>query len=65
MLQGPALGGERGVPAAFSKSMNAAIAAAGYPLVAKDNTTVAVASNFVDIFTAQKLTIILSHTAWF
>lgn len=65
MLQGPALGGERGVPAAFSKSMNAAIAAAGYLLVAKDNTTVAIAANFVDIFTAQKLTIIISHTVWF
>lgn len=65
MLQGLALEAEKGVPAAFTKAVNAAIAAAGYPLVAKDNTTVAVASNFVDIFTAQKLTIILSHTAWF
>ena len=53
-----ALDAEKGVPAAFTKAVNAAIAAAGYPLVAKDNTTVAVASNFVDIFTAQKLTII-------
>jgi len=53
-----ALDAEKGVPAAFTKAVNAAIAAAGYPLVAKDNTTVAVASNFIDIFTAQKLTII-------
>ncbi len=53
-----ALDAEKGVPAAFTKAVNAAIAAAGYPLVAKDNTTVAVAANFVDIFTAQKLTII-------
>ena len=53
-----ALDAEKGVPAAFTKAVNAAIAAAGYPLVAKDNTTVAVASNFVDIFSAQKLTII-------
>jgi MFS family permease len=53
-----ALDAEKGVPAAFTKAVNDAIAAAGYPLVAKDNTTVAVAQNFVDIFTAQKLTII-------
>jgi len=53
-----ALDAEKGVPAAFTKAVNAAIAAAGYPLVAADNTTVAKAVNFVDIFTAQKLTII-------
>jgi hypothetical protein len=35
-----------------------ALKGAGYPLVAADNTTVAVAQNFIDIFTAQKLTII-------
>ncbi|MBL9049746.1 MAG: MFS transporter [Tabrizicola sp.] len=53
-----ALDAEKGKPAAFTKAVNDAVAAAGYPLVAKDNTTVAVAQNFVDIFTAQKLTII-------
>ena len=53
-----ALDAEKGKPAAFTKAVNEAIKAAGYPLVAKDNTTVAVAQNFVDIFTAQKLTII-------
>jgi len=53
-----ALDAEKGVPAAFTKAVNDAVAAAGYPLVAADNTTVAVAQNFVDIFTAQKLTII-------
>ena len=53
-----ALDAEKGVPAAFTKAVNDAVAAAGYPLVAKDNTTVAVAQNFIDIFTAQKLTII-------
>jgi MFS family permease len=53
-----ALDAEKGVAGAFTKAVNDAIAAAGYPLVAKDNTTVAVAQNFVDIFTAQKLTII-------
>jgi MFS family permease len=53
-----ALDAEKGKPAAFTKAVNDAVAAAGYPLVAKDNTTVAVAQNFIDIFTAQKLTII-------
>jgi hypothetical protein len=43
---------------AFETSVNDALRAAGYPLVAADNTTVAVASNFVDIFTGQKLAII-------
>ncbi len=53
-----ALDAEKGKPAAFTKAVNDAVAAAGYPLVAKDNTTVAVAQNFFDIFTAQKLTIV-------
>ena len=52
------LAGANGVKGAFEKSVNEALKAAGYPLVAKDNTTVAVAQTFVDIFTAQKLTII-------
>ena len=49
---------EKGTKAAFEKSLNEALKAAGYPLVAADNTSVAVASNFVDIFTSQKLAII-------
>ena len=53
-----ALDAEKGKPAAFTKAVNEAIKTAGYPLVAADNTTVAVAQNFVDIFSAQKLTII-------
>ena len=53
-----ALDAEKGKPAAFTKAVNEAIKAAGYPLVAADNTTVAKAENFIDIFTAQKLTII-------
>jgi MFS family permease len=53
-----ALDAEKGVPAAFTKSLNDSLLAAGYPLVAKDNTSVAVAANFVDIFTAQKLMIV-------
>ncbi|HUG72657.1 MAG TPA: MFS transporter [Steroidobacteraceae bacterium] len=42
----------------FERQVAAALTAAGYPLVAADNTTVAKAGNFVDIFSAQKLTII-------
>jgi MFS family permease len=53
-----ALDAEKGVPAAFTRAVNDAIAAAGYPLVAADNTTVAKAAGFFDIFTGQKLTII-------
>ncbi|MGL4239451.1 MFS transporter [Tabrizicola sp.] len=49
---------ESGVKAAFEKGVNDALAAAGYPLAADKNTTIAKASNFIDIFTAQKLTII-------
>jgi MFS family permease len=47
-----------GVKAAFEKATNEALKAAGYPLVAADNTTVAKAETVLDIFTAQKLTII-------
>ncbi len=53
-----ALDKEKGVKAAFEKSLNDALKAAGYPLVAADNATVAKASNFFDIFTGQKLGII-------
>ncbi|TNC50561.1 MHS family MFS transporter [Rubellimicrobium rubrum] len=42
----------------FDTSVADALKGAGYPLVAADNTSVAVASNFVDIFTGQKLAII-------
>jgi len=44
--------------ATFDKTLNDNLKAVGYPLVAADNTTVAKANNFVDIFTTQKLTII-------
>ncbi|MBC7737304.1 MAG: MFS transporter [Candidatus Saccharibacteria bacterium] len=47
-----------GVKGAFDKAVADALTTAGYPLVAKDNTTVAKAETIVDIFTAQKLTII-------
>jgi hypothetical protein len=42
--------------------VNDALKAAGYPLVAADNTTVAKAETFIDIFTTQKLTIIAMLT---
>jgi MFS family permease len=43
---------------AFDTSVNDALKAAGYPMVAAENTTVAKAENFIDIFTGQKLMII-------
>jgi MFS family permease len=53
-----ALDAAKGVKPAFDKAVADALTAAGYPIVAKDNTTVAKAENFIDIFTGQKLTII-------
>ncbi|GLS85512.1 MFS transporter [Cypionkella aquatica] len=47
-----------GVKTGFEKAINDALKAAGYPMVAADNTSVAKASNFFDIFTAQKLKIV-------
>ena len=52
------LAAENGVKGAFEKTLNDALKAAGYPLVAADNTSIAKAENFLDIFTAQKLTLI-------
>jgi MFS family permease len=49
---------QKGVKAAFEKAVNDALKAAGYPLVAADNTTVAKANHFFDIFKAQNLIII-------
>jgi MFS family permease len=48
----------KGEPAAFTKAVNDAIKAAGYPLVPAENTSIAKASNFLDIFSAQNITII-------
>lgn len=42
----------------FDTTLNASLKKIGYPLVPADNTTIAKANNFVDIFSAQKLTII-------
>ncbi len=44
--------------ATFDGSLNAALKQAGYPLVPADNTTIAKAKHFFDIFSAQKLTIV-------
>jgi len=46
------------VKTAFEKTVNDALAAAGYPLVAADNTTIAKANGFFDIFTGQNITIV-------
>ncbi|MBT9247545.1 MFS transporter [Gemmobacter fulvus] len=43
---------------AFDTAVNDALKGAGYPMVAADNTTVAKAEGFFDIFTGQKLTIV-------
>jgi MFS family permease len=53
-----ALDAEKGVKGAFEKALNDGLKAAGYPMVAAENTTVAKAAHFFDIFTAQKLGII-------
>ena len=53
-----ALDAAKGVKPAFDKAVADALTAAGYPLVAKDNATVAKADNILDVFTGQKLTII-------
>lgn len=46
------------VKPAFEKAVNEALKAAGYPLVAENNETVAKAAHFLDIFTGQKLAIV-------
>lgn len=53
-----ALDAASGAKPGFEKGVSEALKAAGYPLVAADNTTVAKAENIIDIFTAQKLTIV-------
>ncbi len=46
----------------FDAAVNAALTEAGYPLTAADNTSVAKANHFFDIFTGQKIMIILILT---
>jgi hypothetical protein len=43
---------------AFETGLNDALKAAGYPVAGVENTTIAKAENFVDIFTGQKLLIV-------
>jgi len=57
-----ALDDAKGVKAAFEKSVNDALAAAGYPMKADANTSVVKASNFIDIFSGQKLWLIVLLT---
>ena len=57
-----AFGKANGVKGAFEKAVNDALLAAGYPLVAKDNTTVAKVNTLSDVFTAQNLTVIITLT---
>ncbi|MFC3086482.1 MFS transporter [Tabrizicola soli] len=42
----------------FDTELNAALTAAGYPINPSENTSLAKAEHFLDIFTAQKLTIV-------
>lgn len=46
----------------FDSELNAALSAAGYPLAGQANPTVAKVNNFFDIFSGQKITIILTLT---
>ncbi len=48
--------------ATFDGNLNAALKQAGYPLVPAENTSIAKAAHFLDIFTGQKLTIIVILT---
>ena len=47
---------------AFDTGLNTALKKIGYPLVPADNTTIAKAQHFFDIFSAQKFTIVLILT---
>ncbi|MCW1917572.1 MFS transporter [Rhodobacter sp. KR11] len=51
-----------GVKPAFEKAVNDALKAAGYPIVAADNTTVAKITTFGDLFTTQNLSVIIALT---
>ncbi|TRL36729.1 MHS family MFS transporter, partial [Rhizobium straminoryzae] len=52
----------KATPAAFTKAVNDALTAAGYPLVADKNTTVIRAAHFFDIFSGQKIAVVLILT---
>jgi MFS family permease len=57
-----ALDAAKAVRPNFDKALNEALKAAGYPLVAADNPSVAKANHFLDIFTVQKLTLVITLT---
>jgi len=57
-----ALDAANAVKPGFEKAVADALTAAGYPIVATDNATVAKAENVLDIFTGQKITIVLILT---
>lgn len=52
----------KGAKASFEKSVNDALMAAGFPLVAKDNATLLTSSGIFDIFTAQHLKLLALMT---
>ncbi|MFC3058135.1 MFS transporter [Paenirhodobacter populi] len=58
-LSGPELAAAQ---TAFDTQVNAALSAAGYPMTPGDNITVARANHFFDIFTVQKLTVVVILT---
>lgn len=59
VLAGEELAAER---SRFNADLNGALSAAGYPLIPADNTTVAKANHFFDIFSAQNIGIVLILT---
>lgn len=59
VLVGEELAAER---SRFNADLNGALSAAGYPLIPADNTTVAKANHFFDIFSAQNIGIVLILT---
>ena len=66
VIQGYAASGAAEVVATekarFDSELNAALTAAGYPVAGTENTTVAKANHFFDIFTGQKLMIVIVLT---
>ena len=57
-----ALDAAKAIKPAFDKALKEALVAAGYPVPGAENLTVAKANGFFDIFTGQKITIILIMT---
>jgi len=57
-----ALDATKGAKGAFEKAVNGALSTAGYPLVAKDNTSVVKVANVTDVFRAQPFKLVLALT---